>query len=189
VQKKLADSNIHESTNDFNQVESTTKNNNEIYPIDEKSYSRLKCLFIHACELETFRPRIDAMIPLPNCHLFHPSHCPTKALRSSLLTPIKQPQIFISTIVVEFFYILDLNIISFGAKMKGVISKKKVKRLAREQQEREKVRKKQGKALENFQSKPKSLELEPDFEVKGEKKRQNVSDFERKKQDRLYQNG
>jgi hypothetical protein len=54
----------------------------------------------------------------------------------------------------------------------------------------EKGREEQGKAPKNFQSKPKNLESELDFEVEGEKKkRQNVSDFERKRQGNLYQNG
>jgi hypothetical protein len=35
----------------------------------------------------------------------------------------------------------------------------------------EKVREKQGKALENFQLKPKSLELKLDFKVEGERKK------------------
>jgi len=74
--------------------------------------------------------------------------------------------------------------------MKGVISKDEAKRLAKEQQEMEKGREEQGKAPKNFQSKPKNPESELDFEVEGEKKkRQNVSDFERKRQGNLYQNG
>jgi hypothetical protein len=73
--------------------------------------------------------------------------------------------------------------------MKGAINKDKAKRLVREQQKMEKVREEQGKAPENFQLKPKHLGLELDFEVEGEKNRQNVSDFERKKQGILYQNG
>lgn len=55
--------------------------------------------------------------------------------------------------------------------MKGVISKEKMKRLAKEQQEMEKVRKEQGKTPKYSQPKPKSLEPESDFEVEGKKKR------------------
>jgi len=190
VQKKPVDSNIHESTNDSNQVESTIKDNNKIYPMDARSYFHPKSLFIHACQLKSFRPRIDVMIPLPKHHLFHPSRYPTEVLHSSLLTPIKGPQIFISAIVVEYFCISNLSIITSNAKMKGVISKDEAKRLAKEQQEMEKGREEQGKAPKNFQSKPKNPESELDFEVEGEKKkRQNVSDFERKRQGNLYQNG
>jgi hypothetical protein len=55
---------------------------------------------------------------------------------SSLLTPIKGPQIFLSTIVDDFFsYTLDLNTITFDIRMRGEISKKEVERFAREQQE------------------------------------------------------
>jgi hypothetical protein len=54
----------------------------------------------------------------------------------------------------------------------------------------EKGREEQGKAPKNFQSKPKNPKSELDFEVEGEKKkRQNVSDFERKRQGSLHQNG
>ncbi len=171
MHKKLVDSNIHESTNDYDQMESTTEKNNKIYPMNEKSCFHPKCLFIQACQLEPFQPRIDATIPLPNHHFFHLSHYPTKASRSSFLTPLKGPQIFTSTIVIELFYILDLNIIASSAKMKGVISKDKMKRLAKEQQEMEKVRNEQGKTPEYSQPKLKSLEPESDFEVEGEKKR------------------
>jgi hypothetical protein len=152
-------------------VESTTEKNNKIYPMDEKSYFHPKCLFIQACQLEPFQPRINETIPLPNRHFFYPSHYPIKASRSSFLTPLKGPQIFTSTIVIEFFCILDLSIIASSAKMKGVISKDKMKRLAKEQQEMEKVRKEQGKTPKYFQSKPKSLESELNFEVEGKKKR------------------
>jgi hypothetical protein len=69
---------------------------------------------------------------------------------------------------------LDLNIVAFGAKMKGMISKDKLKRLTREQQEMEKVKEEQGKALENSQLKPKNLEPKPNFEVDGEKKRSKM---------------
>ncbi len=84
---------------------------------------------------------------------------------------------------------MDLSTVAYGTKMKGVISKDEAKRLAKEQQKMEKVKEEQGKALKNFQPKPKSLEPELDFEVKGKKNRQNVSDFKRKKQGNLYQNG
>jgi hypothetical protein len=52
--EKPANSNIHESTNDSDQVESTTGNNNKIYHMDEKSYSHPKFFFIQACQLESF---------------------------------------------------------------------------------------------------------------------------------------
>jgi hypothetical protein len=51
---------------------------------------------------------------------------------SSLLTPIKGPQIFLSTIVDDFFsYTLDLNTITFDIRMREEISKKEVERFAR----------------------------------------------------------
>jgi hypothetical protein len=76
------------------------------------------------------------MVQVPNYHIFHPKGFPADVLCSSLLTPIKGPQIFLSTIVDDFFsYTLDLNTITFDIRMRGEISKKKVERFAREQQE------------------------------------------------------
>jgi hypothetical protein len=46
IQKKPLDSNNVKSTNDFDQVESTTENDKEIYPMDEKSYYHPKCFVI-----------------------------------------------------------------------------------------------------------------------------------------------
>ncbi len=133
MQKKLVDSNIHESTNDSNQVESTIKDNNKNLSHGCKILLSYKSLFIQAYQLKSFRPRIDVMIPLPKHHLFHPSRYPTEVLHSSLLTPIKGPQIFISAIVVEYFCISDFSTIASNAKMKGAISKDEAKRLAKEQ--------------------------------------------------------
>lgn len=72
------------------------------------------------------------MVQVPNRHLFHPKGFPSEVSRSSLLTPIKGPQTFISTIVAKFFCILNLNTITFGTKMRGVISKEEAENLARE---------------------------------------------------------
>jgi hypothetical protein len=58
---------------------------------------------------------------------------PIETSHSSLLTPSKGPQTIISTILVDFFYILNLSTITFGTKMRGAINKKEVEKLAREQ--------------------------------------------------------
>jgi hypothetical protein len=71
-------------------------------------------------------------------------------LCSSLLTLIKWLQTFISTIIIELFYISDLNTIASDTKMKGKINKEEVEKLAKKQRETERVQEERGKALKSF---------------------------------------
>jgi len=52
---------------------------------------------------------------------------------------MKGLQTIISTIIIELFCISDLSTITSNTKMKGAINEKEAKRLAKEQQEIERV--------------------------------------------------
>jgi hypothetical protein len=112
-------------------VESTIENNN-ICAMDENRIFMLRIFSFKACQLEPFPLRTNVTNQVPNHHLFHPKGFPIEASRSSLLTPTKRPQTFLSTIVANFFCISNFGTIPSNTKMKGTISKEEAKKLTRE---------------------------------------------------------
>jgi hypothetical protein len=105
-------------------VESTIEDNDKICHVDENPILIQNVFSFRFVYLNHFGQKTNAMVQVPNHHLFHPKCFPIKALHSSLLTPTKRPQTFLSTIVVKFFSCTsDLSTITSGTMMRGAISK------------------------------------------------------------------
>jgi hypothetical protein len=117
--------------NNSNHVQSTIEDNN-ICAMDENRTFMLKVFSFKACQLESFLPRTNVTNQVPNHHLFHPKGFPIEASRSSLLTPTKGPQTFLSTTVVDFFCTSNFSTITSSTKMKGTINKEEADKLAKE---------------------------------------------------------
>lgn len=78
VHDENQNSDILESADDFDQMESTMENTNEKCSEDEKSYFHLGCFIIQAHPLEPFRSRSDKTVQVHHRPFFHPTGFPTE---------------------------------------------------------------------------------------------------------------